>query len=67
MKRDKGIKENEKREKKEVATEEDEEQTTPRDEGLGDKKTKQARGTVEVECVNITNLAYNWHAVVERC
>ena len=24
------------------------------------------KGTVEIECVNITNLAYNWHALTKR-
>ena len=33
-------------------------------EGIGKVNRNKRKKTVTVECINVTNLAYNWHAVV---
>ena len=50
---------------KEVATEDElhEEPGTQEQDGKAETGTK---GTVVIECVNITNLAYNWDALADR-
>ena len=35
-------------------------------EGIGKVNRNKRKKTVKVECINGTNLAYNWHAVVAR-
>ena len=51
---------------KEPNTDEETDRTTPRNEEQEAKGARKVKGTVEIECVNITNLAYNWHALSRR-
>ena len=35
-------------------------------ESVGEVDRTKRKTEVKVECINVTNLAYNWHAVVAR-